>query len=235
MLVIPALDLRGGQIVRLHQGSFSQETVYSDDPLAVALEYAAAGARRLHVVDLDGARGHGENRSVVHSIVSGCGIEVQVAGGVRSREDVRAWLDAGAAAVVMGTTAARDPETLLECALEARGKILAALDVKNGLPAVTGWTAVEPVSVESLLERWNAAALGGVIVTSIEHDGTMWGPDLSTLRTVLPVSRHPVTYSGGIASLGDIQAVKAAGAAGVLVGKALYERRIDLQSAVAIA
>lgn len=233
MQVIPALDLRGGRAVRLLKGDFEQETVYADDPLEVVRSYAAAGARRVHVVDLDAAVGAGDNRHLVEQLVKSGGVELQVAGGVRTGGDVAAWLAAGAAAVVMGTTAVREPERLAASAAAYPGRVLAALDVREGRPAVSGWTEVGEVSINELMRRWEAPGVAGVIVTSIDRDGTLAGPDLDTLHNVLAQTSLDVTYSGGIATLDDVRAVAGAGAAGVILGKALYERRFTVEEAIA--
>ena len=232
MLIIPALDLRGGGVVRLQKGDFARETAYTADAVQLAGEYAEAGARRLHVVDLDAARGSGDNRSLVERIVAEVGMEVQVAGGVRSLEDVERWLGGGAVAVVMGTVAVREPATLAAVSDAHPGRVLAALDVRAGRPAVSGWLAVEERTVRQTLALWADAALAGVIVTSVDRDGTLTGPDLDLLREALDATDHPVTYSGGIASLDHLRAVADSGANGVILGKSLLEGRIELKSVV---
>ncbi len=235
MEVIPALDLRAGRVVRLRQGDFAREHAYAPDPTTAAAAYAAAGARRLHVVDLDAARGGAGNQAAVAAILAAVAIEVQVAGGVRDRAAAERWLAAGAAAVVMGTTAVRAPEVLREVASAHPGRVLAALDLKGGRPAVTGWTEVEANGLEELLAGWDAARLGGVILTSVDRDGTLEGPDLAALARVRALTRHPVTYSGGIAELADLEAVRAAGAAAVIVGRSLLDGRFRLEEALAWA
>jgi len=232
VLVIPALDLRGGKVVRLLKGDFSRETAYTADAVQRAREYARAGARRLHVVDLDAARGSGDNRALVERIVAEVGIEVQVAGGVRSLEDAERWLDAGAVAAVMGTMAVREPATLAAVARAHPGRVLAALDVQAGRPAVAGWLAIEERTVKRTLALWTEVPLAGVIVTSIDRDGTLAGPDLELLQEALEATEHAVTYSGGIASLGDLRAVADSGAEGVILGKSLLEGHIELSQAL---
>jgi phosphoribosylformimino-5-aminoimidazole carboxamide ribotide isomerase len=232
MLVIPSIDLRKGLCVRLVKGDFDRETAYSDEPLSVAQGYSAAGATRLHVVDLDAARGDGDNREVVRRLARESGLEVQVAGGVRSSADAAGWLDGGAWAVVMGTTAVRQPEVLAETAAAHPGRIWAALDVRGGRAAVTGWETVDAAPPADLVERWMRAPLAGVIVTSIDRDGTMSGPDLDLLRWTLERSSRPVIYSGGIASVEDLSAIAGAGAAGAILGRSLYEGGIDLRVAI---
>lgn len=235
MEVIPALDLRGGRVVRLRQGDFAREQAYAPDPTSAAAGYAAAGARRLHVVDLDAARGGAGNEAAVEAILAAVAIEVQVAGGIRDRAGADRWLAAGAAAVVMGTAAVREPALLADSAAAHPGRVLAALDLKGGRPAVTGWTEVEAQGLEAVLAGWEAAALGGVILTSVDRDGTLAGPDLEALARVRGLTRHPVTYSGGIAELADLEAVRAAGAAAVILGRSLLDGRFRLEEALAWA
>lgn len=232
MLVIPAIDVFGGRCVRLVKGDYSLPTVYSDEPLEVVDAFVQAGAARLHVVDLDAARGSGENKPVIESILRRSAVEVQVAGGIRSAEAVDAWLAAGAHAVVMGTAAVRDPRLLERCTRRHPGRVLTALDVRDEKAAVSGWTETEPVMIGSLLARWDRLDLGGVIVTCIDRDGTLSGPDLATLSRVRSMASLPVYYSGGVSSLDDIARVAAAGAYAVILGKALYEGRIALEDAL---
>jgi phosphoribosylformimino-5-aminoimidazole carboxamide ribotide isomerase len=234
VLVIPAIDVLGGKCVRLKRGDYAQPTVYSDDPIDVADGFAAAGAQRIHVVDLDAARGQGENHSVIQSMARRTDIKVQVAGGIRTEAQVDRLLEAGAHAVIMGTAAVREPLLLERCASNHKGRVLAALDVRDGLPSVSGWTESEPLQVGTLLARWDVLPLAGVVFTSIERDGTLEGPDLKTLGRVSAMTSLPIQYSGGIASLDEIRAVGKAGAAGVIVGKAIYEGRVKLEQALAL-
>jgi len=234
VLVIPAIDILEGRCVRLLRGDYEQRTVYSDDPLDVADGFAEAEADRLHVVDLDAARGSGDNRAVIEAIVRRDDVKVQVAGGIRSAADVDTLLAAGAHAVVMGTAAVRDPRLLERCARKHPGQVLAALDVRNNKPSVHGWTETEPLMIGSLLARWDRLPLAGVILTCIEQDGTLEGPDLETLGRVRAMTGLPVQYSGGISSLDDVRSVAKAGAAAVILGKSLYEGRVSLAQARAL-
>lgn len=233
MLVIPAIDIMNGRCVRLVRGDFEQRTVYSEDPATIAVDFARAGAVRLHVVDLDAARGEMDNRSVIESVIE-AGLTVQVAGGVRSTAQVENWLAAGAGSVVMGTTAVRDPEVLAECATRYPGHIMAALDVRDGMPAVSAWKETEPVEIDQLVSRWNVLPLAGMILTCTDRDGTLEGPDVATLTTVLAMTHLPVQYGGGIASLNDIRRVREAGAAGVILGRSLYDGKLSLEQALAL-
>jgi phosphoribosylformimino-5-aminoimidazole carboxamide ribotide isomerase len=233
VLVIPAIDILGGRCVRLLRGDYANPTVYSDDPVEVADGFAKSGAKRVHVVDLDAARGGGDNHDVIERIVRKGILEVQVAGGIRTETQVEALLSAGAHAVVMGTVAVREPRVLERCARQNQGRILAALDVRDNQPAVSGWTQTEPLRIGSLLARWDALPLAGVILTCIDRDGTLEGPDLKTLTRVRAMTSLPVYYSGGISSIEDIQNVAKARAAGVILGKALYEGKVTLEQALA--
>jgi phosphoribosylformimino-5-aminoimidazole carboxamide ribotide isomerase len=232
VLVIPAIDIFGGRCVRLVQGDYEHPTVYSDDPDEVVAEFANAGAEHLHVVDLDAARGTADNKPIIESILRRKELKVQVAGGVRTSDAVDFWLGAGAHAVVMGTAAVRDPRLLERCARLHPGRVLTALDLRDDKAAVSGWTQTEPVMIGSLLGRWDRLPLAGVIVTSIDRDGTLSGPDLDALLKVRAMTGLPVQYSGGVTSLDDIGRVEAAGANAVILGKALYEGRITLEQAL---
>lgn len=238
MKIVPALDVRGGRVVRLGEhGDFRSERAYADDAgaaVAMARRYAGAGVRRLHVVDLDAARGAGDNRALVERLIAESGAEVEVAGGVRSAADAERWLSAGATAVVMGTAAVRDPALLTRVATAHPGRVLAALDVRAGRPAVNGWVALEERPVTATLALWAGAPIEGVVVTSVDRDGTLAGPDVELLAEVLAATHHPVTYSGGVSSLADVRAVATAGATGVILGRSLLEGRIPLADALAL-
>lgn len=238
MLVLPALDLLASQVVRLGEhGDFDRPTAYAvdgDGAVVLGRRFVDAGARRLHVVDLDAARGSGNNRLLVQRLVSEAGAEVEVAGGVRTQLDAQRWLECGAAAVVMGTAAVRDPELLARVAAAHPEQVLAALDVRDGRPAVTGWSALEQLTVGDVLVRWREAALVGVVVTSVERDGTLLGPDLGLLSEVRSWTGLPVTYSGGIASLDDLRALAAGGAAAAILGRSLLEGVIKLDEALSV-
>lgn len=233
VLVIPAIDIMGGHCVRLVRGDFDQRTVYSDNPATIAVDFARAGAERLHVVDLDAARGEPDNRAVIEDVIES-GLPVQVAGGVRTSAQVETWIGAGAGAVVMGTAAVREPELLTECAQRFPGHVMAALDVREGKPVVSGWTETEHLDISELIPRWNVLPLAGLILTCTERDGTLAGPDLGTLARVLAMTQLPVQYGGGIGSLNDIRRVRETGAAAVILGRSLYEGKLSLEQALAL-
>jgi len=234
VLVIPAIDILGGRCVRLWQGDFQQSTTYSDDPASLSVDFERAGAQRVHVVDLDAARTTGDNRAVIEALIAKSSLTVQVAGGIRSESQVAAWLASGATAVVMGTTAVREPELLAECARKHAGQVMAALDIRNGKPAVSGWIEIETADIDDLIARWDELPLAGVILTSTERDGTMSGPDLEVLKRVRALSRLPIQYSGGVSSLEDVRQVREADAAAVILGRSLYEGKISLEEALAL-
>jgi len=237
--ILPALDLRGGRVVRLGEhGDFARERAYAEGPdaaVALARRYIEAGARRLHVVDLDAARGDGDNRWLVGRLVAEAGAEVEVAGGVRSEEIAARWLEAGAAAVVMGTAAVRDPALLTRVAAAHPGRVLAAIDVLGGRPAVKGWGELIDLTVTEALARWADAPVAGLVATSVDRDGTLSGPDVALLAEVVRGTDRPVTYSGGVASLADLRIVAAAGAAAVILGRSLLEGHVPLAAALAQA
>jgi phosphoribosylformimino-5-aminoimidazole carboxamide ribotide isomerase len=171
----------------------------------------------------------------VGRVVAEAAAEVQVSGGVRTADSAAGWLAAGAAAVVMGTAAVRDPALLAAVAAAHPGRVLAALDVREGRPAVTGWGEVADLTVAEMLDRWSDAPLAGLVVTSVDRDGTLGGPDVALLGDVVRRAAWPVTYSGGVGSLADVRAVAAAGASAVILGRSLLEGLIPLAEALALS
>jgi phosphoribosylformimino-5-aminoimidazole carboxamide ribotide isomerase len=235
--ILPAIDLRGGRVVRLQQGDFERETAFSDDPVAVARSFAAAGARWLHVVDLDGARtGEPAHDAVIRDLVDTLAgdVAVEVAGGLRSEESVAAVLASGVARAVVGTAALRDPAFAgRSVATHGPDRIAAALDIRDGLALGEGWReGALGVRAEDALAALADQGVTTFEVTSIDRDGLLGGPDLELLRRLVDLDRAAVIASGGIASLDDIRAVRALGCAGAIVGRALYEGRFDIASAI---
>lgn len=220
--------------MRLTQGSYEHATVYGNDPIEIAKRFAAAGAQRLHVVDLDAARGSASNATLIDRILHEAPVEIQVAGGIRTEESVVRLLEAGAKAVVMATTAIRDPHLFEKCAFAHPGQVIGAVDVREDKVAISGWLDTDPVALKALFGRWADLPLGGVILTCIDRDGTMTGPDLETLQRVRKMTRFELEYSGGIASLDDLRRVSAAGAHAAILGKALYEGRLTLEQALSL-
>ena len=239
MTVYPAIDLRGGRCVRLLQGAFERETVYGDDPVAVARGFEAAGARWLHVVDLDGARaGHPVQHELVARICAAVHIPVQVGGGLRDRAAIEAAFATGASRVVVGTTAAHDPDRCGELCAAHPGRVVVGLDVRAGQVRVAGWT--EAATPDPLVLARRVATLGAaaIVYTDIARDGTQGGPDLERTSAIARAAGVPVIASGGIGSLDDVRAVAARaadGVAGMIIGRALYTGAIRLDDALEAA
>ncbi|MGD9702428.1 MAG: HisA/HisF-related TIM barrel protein [Acidimicrobiia bacterium] len=229
----PAIDLRAGRAVRLHQGSYDEETVYGDDPVAIAVSFVDAGARWIHVVDLDAARsGDPVNRPIVAAIAGAVAgrAQVQTGGGVRTVADAHALADAGVARVVMGSAAVRDPA--LVAAASRVVAVAVGLDHRGGELAVHGWTEASGVQVDEALDRYPTAA--AFVITDISRDGTLEGPDIAGLTIAAASSDVPIIASGGVGTLDDVIALgRIAGLAGVITGKALYEQRFSVVQALA--
>ena len=235
--ILPAIDLRAGRVVRLVEGDFERETAFSDDPVAVARSFADQGARWLHVVDLDGARtGEPAHTAVIREIVEAIGdrVAVEVAGGLRTEALVGAALAAGAARAVVGTAALRDPAFAGRLvATHGPQRIAVAIDVRDGLALGEGWRAgAAGVRAEDALTTLADQGVTTFEATAIERDGRLAGPDLDLLGRLVALGRGQVIASGGVTSVADIRAVRELGCAGAILGRALYEGRIDLASAI---
>lgn len=227
----PAIDLRGGKVVRLTQGDYGRQTTYGDDPVAVAASFAEAGARWIHVVDLDAARdANALNRPVVAAIAAAVAgaAAVQTGGGVRSVADAEVLAAAGVARVVMGSAAVREPALVDQVA--AVVPVAVGLDHRGGELAVHGWTEQSGVSVSDALGRFAAAS--AFVITDIGRDGMLTGPDLEGLADAVAATSTPVIASGGVATLDDVRAAASVGVAGVITGKALYEGRFTVAEAL---
>ena len=234
MQLYPAIDLRGGRVVRLHQGDYANETVYGDDPVAVAREYEAEGADWVHVVDLDAARGQGANRALVAAVAAAVGVPVQAGGGVRTAEDADSLLEAGVARVVVGTAAFRRPGFVAELCARHPGQVAVDVGVApDGRVVVQGWQETVDEPFEHALKRFGDCGVEAFVVTSVCQDGTLEGPDLAVLKGALAASEVPIIASGGVGRLDDLRALGALGVAGVIVGRALFEGRFTVASAVA--
>lgn len=231
-LLYPSIDLRGGHVVRLRQGDYAAETVYGDDGVAVATSFAEQGATWIHVVDLDAARtGEGTNRGVVAAIASAvAGVAaVQTGGGVRSVDDAKALADAGVARVVMGSAAVRQPALVDDVA--AVLPVAVGLDHRSGDIAVHGWTEASGVQLADALDRFASAA--AFVITDIDRDGLLGGPDLDGLAAAVNATDVPVIASGGVGTLDDVRALAAIpGLHGIITGRALYEGRFTVAEAV---
>ncbi len=232
MILYPAIDIRDGRAVRLRQGRFDDETVYADDPLEAARSFVEAGARHLHVVDLDGARdGRPANLHHLERITREVGVPVQYGGGLRSVASVDGALSAGAERVVVGTAAYNDPDFLAQ-ALERWGeRILVGVDVRGGRVSVSGWTEETRVTAEELIERLQDQGAASFVYTNADHDGMLDGVDPDEVRRIAGVVRERFIMSGGVGSLADLRTLREMGLAnlaGVISGKALYEGRFTV-------
>lgn len=232
----PAIDLRGGKCVRLLQGDYDRETVFGEDPVAVVRDFVAAGARRLHVVDLDGAKaGAPVQADLVRRMVEAAGVPCQLGGGVRTRDTAVAYLAAGVERVVLGSAAVERPEMLEALAGEFPGRIVLGLDARNGRLAVRGWLETSGLAAVDVARRHAGLPLAGIVYTDIARDGMLSGPNLEALAGMIAATPLPVVASGGVATADDIRRVAAIGAAGCIVGKALYAGAVTMPQALAAA
>jgi phosphoribosylformimino-5-aminoimidazole carboxamide ribotide isomerase len=238
--LLPAIDMRAGRVVRLMRGDFDQETVYGDDPVEVATRFVEDGARWLHVVDLDGARDPAIRQlDVVAAIVAGVGerANVEVAGGLRDGTAVGIALRAGAARAVVGTAALADPALAGRLVAEfGAERVVVALDVREGMAVGHGWRRGAPgVPINDALGRLADVGVVTFEVTAIDRDGTLAGPDLGLLGRLVALDRGTIVASAGITTVVDLRAVRALGCSGAIVGRAIYEGRLSLQEALAVA
>jgi phosphoribosylformimino-5-aminoimidazole carboxamide ribotide isomerase len=232
----PAIDLRGGNCVRLLQGDYARETVFGHDPVAMVGRFLAGGARRLHIVDLDGAKaGQAVQAELVRRMAAAAGIPCQVGGGIRTDEAAAAYLQAGLSRVILGSVAVEDPDLLERLALAHPGRIVLGLDARDGRVAVRGWVDTSPLRAVDVARRHAGLPLAAIVYTDIATDGTLAGPNLAALAEMLEVSTAPLIASGGIATLDDIRRVAALGCAGCIVGRALYDEAFTLPDAIAAA
>jgi phosphoribosylformimino-5-aminoimidazole carboxamide ribotide isomerase len=235
MILLPAVDIRDGKAVRLRQGDFDQETVYADDPLEAARSFVEAGARFLHLVDLDGAReGEPVNLHHVERIASTLEVPVELGGGLRSIASIRRALAAGASRVVLGTAAFTDPDLLAEALSAFTSRILVGVDVRGGMVSVAGWSRETQVRGDDAIRRMQRQGVTRFVYTNVDRDGMLDGPDLEEIRLVSEAVRGRFLYSGGIGSIEDLRALRAlrlVNLAGVISGKALYEGRFAVGEA----
>ncbi len=229
MILYPALDLLGGRCVRLRQGDYDQVTAYSDDPLEVAASFREAGARWIHIVDLDAARtGVATNRASIARMAAATGLQVQTGGGIRSQRDVEELLAAGVSRLIVGTAAVRDPAFTRAVLSAYPAHIAIGIDARDGEVGVDGWTrggGVQALEFALRMREWGART---VVFTDIARDGMLTGPALRETADLVARTGLEVIASGGIGSEQDIDAVRATGAAGLIIGKALYEGKVDL-------
>jgi phosphoribosylformimino-5-aminoimidazole carboxamide ribotide isomerase len=234
--ILPAIDLRGGRCVRLQQGDYGRETVFGDDPAAMARHWAGRGAERLHLVDLDGAQlGRPVNVEAVRAILTCVEIPCQLGGGVRDEATIASWLLAGVERVIVGTQALRDPAWFRTMAGRYPGRLVLGLDAKQGRVATAGWLDVSTVPAIELAEQFDDLPMAAVVYTDIARDGMLSGVNLEATGALARRLRTPVIASGGIGTLDDIRAVAALPVAGCVVGRALYEGRFTLAEAIRAA
>ena len=236
MQIIPAIDLLEGHCVRLHQGDYEQVTRFSNDPVAQALAWQHQGAQRLHLVDLDGAKsGQPVNDAAVKAITAALSIPVQLGGGVRTADRAAELLSCGLDRVILGTVAVEQPELVDLLAAAYPGQIVVGLDAKNGKVATRGWIEESSIEATALAQRFSQSGIAAIISTDIATDGTLAGPNLEALRTMAAASSVPVIASGGIGNLEhllSLLALEPMGVEGVIVGRALYDGRVDLAEAL---
>ena len=236
MIILPAIDLIGGRCVRLRQGDYKQETVFDADPVAVARRFEAAGAKWLHVVDLDGAReGEPKNLATIRAIVGAVRMSVEMGGGIRTTAAAQGLLDLGLARVILGTRAAREPEWLAEVATKFPGSVALGLDARNGRVAVEGWREETARTASDLVALVAGLPLAAIIYTDIARDGMMSGPNVEATAVLAKASPFPVIASGGVTTVDDIRRLTKVGVAGAIIGRSLYEGKITLEAALAAA
>ena len=243
MIIFPAIDLKGGQVVRLAEGDMARATVYGDNPAAQATLFARAGASWLHVVDLDGSfAGRAENREAAEAVIKAFPGHVQLGGGIRDVKAVEGWFGLGVRRVVMGTAALKDPQFVKDMAKAFPGGIVVAVDARDGMVATEGWAEVSDVPVVDMAHRFEDAGVAALLFTDIGRDGLLKGCNVEATVDLARQTRLPVIASGGVASIRDIELLSPHAAAkgeqgieGVITGRALYDGRLDLAEAIALA
>ena len=244
MIVFPAIDLKNGQVVRLAEGDMARATVYGDDPAAQAMLFAEAGAQHLHVVDLDGAfAGEAVNRAAVEAILKQFPGHVQLGGGIRTPVAVDGWFDLGVARVVIGTAALKNPKFVKDMARAYPGGIVVAVDARDGMVATEGWAEVSDVSIVDMARRFEDAGVTSLLFTDVGRDGMLKGCNVDATVDLARATRLPVIASGGVKGLDDIRMLalhanansSGGGIEGVITGRALFEGRLDLAAALAMA
>ena len=241
MILFPAIDLKNGQCVRLEQGDMARATVFNNDPGAQAAAFAAQGFSHLHIVDLDGAfAGVSVNRAAVEAIVNACqsaGVTTQLGGGIRSLDNIEAWLGAGVDRVILGTVAQRDPDLVREACRQFAGRIIVGIDARAGFVAVEGWAEVTQMTAVDLARQFEDAGTAAIIYTDIDRDGLLKGVNIEATQKLASSISLPVIASGGLAGLDDVKALlglEDKGIVGAISGRALYDGRLDAAVALAL-
>lgn len=239
LIVFPAIDLKGGQVVRLAEGDMDRATVYGDDPSAQAVLFAEAGAEYLHVVDLDGAfAGQAVNAEAVEGIVKAFPGHVQLGGGIRNRAAIERWFGLGVSRVVIGTAALENPALVREVAADFPGGIVVAVDARDGMVATKGWADVSDVPIIDMARRFEDAGVAALLFTDVGRDGLLKGCNIEATVDLARATAIPVIASGGVAGISDIRILSLHakdGIEGVITGRALYDGRLDLATALALA
>lgn len=239
MIIFPAIDLKGGQVVRLAEGDMDRATVYADDPAAQSLIFAEAGAKHIHVVDLDGAfAGKPENAEAVEEIITNFPGYVQLGGGIRTVQTVERWFNLGVARLVIGTAALKNPGFVKDMAREYPGGIVVAVDARDGMIATEGWAEKSDMSVLDLARRFEDAGVASLLYTDVGRDGMLKGCNVQATVALAEMVDIPVIASGGVAGIGDIRMLKLqedSGIEGVITGRAIYDGRLDLATAIQMA
>lgn len=236
MEVWPAIDIRGGKCVRLKQGDYNRETVFADDPAAMARHWVELGAKCLHLVDLDGAReGRPVNLSSVRAIVEASGVPCELGGGIRDEETIRTLLDVGLSRLVIGTLALKQPEWFRQQCRNFPGRLVLGIDARNGFVATEGWLETSATPAVELAKQFSGEPIAAVIYTDIATDGMLAGPNVAEMTAMQQAVEWRVVASGGVTVAADVERLAAAGLAGCIIGRALYEGTITLPDALAAA
>ncbi len=239
MIVFPAIDLKEGSCVRLVRGDMAQATVFNTDPAAQAREFESSGCRWLHLVDLDGAfAGKPMNRVSVEAIIAAIAIPVQLGGGIRDIATIAGWLDRGVRRVILGTAALVDPALVIESCRRFPGRIVVGIDARAGMVAVEGWAKTSTITALDLALRFEDAGAAAIVFTDIDRDGVLGGANIEKTVDLARRLKTPVIASGGVASLDDLKILKShesEGIAGAILGRALYDGRVDLKAALKVA
>ena len=236
MIIIPAIDLKNGQCVRLSQGRMEDATIYSQDPVEVARRWESMGAQRLHIVDLDGAvSGRPKNKELIKKICSAVSMKVELGGGIRTVQTFQEYLDAGVDFAILGTAAIKDPVFLQESCAQFSGSIIIGIDARDGMIAVQGWTEKTELNAVDFARQLDSKAVHAIVFTDIKRDGMLTGPNIESTVLLAQAVSIPVIASGGVSSLEDIEkllAVESCGIMGVITGRALYTGDIDLKACI---
>ena len=236
MQLWPAIDIRGGKCVRLIQGDYGRERVYGEDPADMAARWVSDGARRLHLVDLDGARDGGtRNRDAIARILKQVRVECQLGGGIRERDTIASYLDLGVSRLVVGTKALKEPAWFESMCAEFPGRLVVGIDARGGRVATDGWLETSDVAAVDLAARFAQLPIGGIVYTDIARDGMLSGPNVEALSAMISAVSVPVIASGGVTTVSDVAEVARLGAAGAIVGRSLYEGKLTLVEALQAA